>query len=111
MLRERLAVLCKLRGRLAMMTTIIALQGFSGHTAINAYLQQIIGDGGGLTTGTVGPFTIGVDGLHVAATVVTGLTVERFGRKKLFVGGGLIQVSYFIPRVLVVEECWRGRLM
>jgi len=31
---------------LAMMTTIIALQGPSGHTAINAYLQQIIGDGG-----------------------------------------------------------------
>jgi len=104
MLLERLAVLCKLCGRLAMMTTIIALQGFSGHTAINAYLQQIIGDGGGLTTDTIGPFTVGIDGLRVAATVVTGLTVERFGRKKLFVSSRLMQVSYFTPSLLVTEE-------
>jgi len=104
MLCERLAVLCKLRGRLAMMTTIVALQGFSEHTAINAYLQQIIGDGGGLTTGAVGPFTVGIDGLRVAATVITGLTVERFGCKKLFVSSGLMQVSYFTPSVLVTEE-------
>jgi len=96
-LRERVAVLGKVRGRLAMMTTIMALQGFSGHTAVNAYLQQIIGDGGRLTAGAAGPFAVGVDGLRVAATVVAGLTVERFGRKKLFVGGGLVQVSYFSP--------------
>jgi len=89
-LRERLTVLWTVRGRLAMMTTIMAMQGFSGHVAVNAYLQQIIGDGG-LSTG-VGSFAIGVDGLRVAATIVAGLTVERFGRKKLFVGGGLVQV-------------------
>jgi len=83
-------VLGKVRGRLAMMMTIMALQGMSGHVAMNAYLQQILGDGG-LTS--AGPFAIGVDVLRVAATVVAGLTVERFGRRKLFIGGGLVQVS------------------
>jgi len=70
MFHERLAVLCKVCSRLAMMTTIMALQEFSGHTAVNTYLQQIIGNGGKLTTGANGPITVGVDGLHVAATVV-----------------------------------------
>jgi len=86
-------MLWKIRGRLWMMTTIMAMQGFSGHVAVNAYLKQIISDGG-LSTGA-GPFAIGVDSLRVVATVIAGLTVERFGRKKLFVGGGLVQVCQF----------------
>jgi len=94
---ERLAVLCKVCGQFAMMTTIIALQGFSGHTTVNAYLQQIIRDSGGLTTGANGPITVGIDGLRVAATQEAGFTVERFGRKKLFVSHRLIQVFYFTP--------------
>jgi len=53
----------------------------------------------------------GTDGLCVVAMVVAGLSVERFGHKKLFVGSGLIQVSYFTPPVLVVEEGGRVRLM
>ena len=73
-----------------MMMTIMVLQGMSGHVAVNAYLQQILSDGG-LTT-SAGPFAVAVDGLRVIATVVAGLTVERFGRKILFVGGGLVQV-------------------
>lgn len=89
-LRERLTVLGKVRGRLLMMTVIMMAQGMSGHVAVNAYLQQILTDGG--LARTAGPFAIGVDGLRVVATVVAGLTVERFGRKKLFVGGGLVQV-------------------
>ena len=73
----------------------MALQGMSGHVAVNAYLQQIISDGG--LAASAGPFAIGVDALRVVATVVAGLTVERFGRKKLFVGGGLVQVCWRIP--------------
>ena len=99
--RERLAVLWKVRGRLAMMTTVMALQGFSGHVAVNAYLQQIVG---GRRRADAGPYAIGVDGLRVAATVVAGLTVERFGRKKLFVGGGLVQVqAVLIPGIFFWE--------
>jgi len=85
-----MAVLGKIRGRLAMMMVIMTMQGLSGHVAVNAYLQQILGDGG--LAGSAGPFAIGIDGLRVAATVVAGLTVEKVGRKKLFVVGGLVQV-------------------
>jgi len=85
-----MAVLGKIRGRLAMMMIIMALQGMSGHVAVNAYLQQILSDSG--LANSAGLFAIGVDGLRVVAAVVAGLTVERFGRKKLFVGGGLVQV-------------------
>jgi len=70
MFHQRLAVLCKVCSRLAMMTTIMALQGFSGHTAVNTYLQQMIDDGGRLTTGANGPITVGVDVLRVAAMVL-----------------------------------------
>jgi len=65
-------------------------QGMSGHVAVNAYLQQILGDGG--LAQSAGSFAIGIDALRVVATVVAGFTVEKFGRKKLFVGGGLVQV-------------------
>jgi len=81
-----------------MMVTIMALQGMSGHVAVNAYLQQIIGDGG--LAAAAGPFAVAVDGLRVAATIVASLTVERFGRKMLFVGGGLVQVRERLAR------CW-----
>jgi len=83
-------VLGKIRGRLAMMVMIMAVQGMSGHVAVNAYLQQILADSG--LANSAGPFAIGIDGLRVVATIVAGLMVERFGRKKLFVGGGLVQV-------------------
>jgi len=73
-----------------MMMTIMLMQGMSGHVAVNAYLQQILADGG--LAHSAGTFAIGIDGLRVVATVVAGLTVERFGRKILFVGGGLVQV-------------------
>jgi len=89
-LRERLTVLGKVRGRLAVMMLIMMMQGMSGHVAVNAYLQQILSDGG--LSHSAGPFAIGVDALRVVATIVAGLTVERFGRKKLFVGGGFVQV-------------------
>jgi len=88
--RERLIVLAKVRGRLAMMMSIMLTQGMSGHVAVNAYLQQILGDGG--LAQSAGSFAIGIDALRVVATVVAGFTVEKFGRKKLFVGGGLVQV-------------------
>ena len=83
-------VLGKVRGRLAMMVSIMTMQGMSGHVAVNAYLQQVISDAG--LAASAGPFAIGVDSLRVVATLIAGLTVDRFGRKKLFVGGGLLQV-------------------
>jgi len=51
--------------------------------------------------------------------VVAGLTVEKFGCKKLFVVGGLVQVSYFTPqcswlkrgaRSIDVLMYWHGHL-
>jgi len=88
--RERLSVLAEVRGRLVMMMTIMVLQGLSGHVAVNAYLQQILGDGG--LAHSAGLFAVGIDAVGVVATVAAGFTVDRFGRKKLFVGGGLVQV-------------------
>jgi len=97
-------VLGKIRGRLTMMMTIMVVQGMSGHVAVNAYLQQILSDGGLATS--AGPLAVGVDGLRVVATVAAGLTVERFGRKILFVAGGLVQVCKDLCDPASVIICW-----
>lgn len=80
------------RSRLVTMLLIMAFQGLCGHIAINIYTQQIMQSSVFLQ----GPGFYGmiVDGVGIVATVLAGLSVERFGRILLCVTGGCVQVRF-----------------
>jgi len=74
---------------LAVCIVMMLFQGMGGTVAIVAFMQTIFR---AARFSHPGYATVGVGGLRVIATITAGFFVDKMGRKKLLIIGGLTQV-------------------